>query len=131
MTSGARTLWIFGELSPVPKGLEWDPINAERVLDRAGVVIRTRHQRVTYNPIRMFKLVRAARRLVRLPEGTTLADQMPAELYARYAALRSRHMPDADEDDEDVRPALAAARLYGAALDDTGLTTNSNVGKPD
>ena len=64
-----------------------------------------------------------------LPEGTTLADQMPAELYARYAALRARHMPDADEDDEDVRPALAALRLYGAALDDTGLTTNSNVGK--
>ena len=42
VTSGARTLWIFGELSPVPKGLEWDPINAERVLDRAGGVIQGR-----------------------------------------------------------------------------------------
>ena len=114
----------------MPKGLDWDPRNAERVLDRAGGVINGPGISAwTFNPIRMFRLLRAARRLVRLPEGTTLADQMPAELYARYAALRARHMPDADEDDEDVRPALAALRLYGAALDDTGLTTSSNVGK--
>ena len=130
VTSGARTLWIFGELSPVPKGLDWDPSNAERVLDRAGGVINGPGVSAwTYNPIRMFRVLRAARRLVRLPEGATLAEQMPAELYARYAALRARHMPEADEGDEDVRPALAVVRLYNAALDDTGLTSNSNVGK--
>ena len=130
VTSGNRTLWIFGELSPVPKGLDWDPRNAERVLDRAGGVINGPGVSAwTFNPIRMFRVLRTARRLVRLPEGTTLAEQMPADLYARYAALRARHMPDADEDDEDVRPALAALRLYGAALDDTGLTSSSNVGK--
>lgn len=130
VTSGNRTLWIFGDLSPVPKGLDWDPRNAERVLDRAGGVINGPGVSVwTFNPIRMFRVLRTARRLVRLPEGTTLAEQMPADLYARYAALRARHMPDADKDDEDVRPALAALRLYGAALDDTGLTSSSNVGK--
>jgi hypothetical protein len=63
-----------------------------------------------------------------LPEGTTLAHQMPPELYARYVALRSRHL-DADDVDDDVRPTLAALRLYAAALDDTGLTTGSDVGK--
>jgi uncharacterized protein YbaP (TraB family) len=130
VTSGDRTLWIFGDLSPVPKGLEWDPRNAERVLDRAGGVIGgPRVSAMTLNPIRLFRLYRAARRLVRLPDGTTLADLMPPDLYARYAALRSRHLPDADEDDEDVRPTLAAMRLYAAALDDTGLTTGSDVAK--
>ena len=130
VTSGDRTLWIFGDLSPVPEGLDWDSRNAERVLDRAeGVIGGPRVSAMTLNPIRLFRLYRAARRLVRLPEGTTLADQMPPELYARYAALRSRYLPDADEDDEDVRPTLAALRLYAAALDDTGLTTDSDVGK--
>ena len=106
VTSGERTLWIFGELMPVPKGLDWDPRNAERVLDRAGGVIGgPRVSAMTFNPIRMFRLYRAARRLARLPEGTTLADQMPAELYARYTALRARHLPKDDEDDEDcARP---------------------------
>jgi len=130
VTSGARTLWIFGELTPVPKGLEWDPRNAERVLDRAGGVIGgPRVSAMTLNPIRLFKLFRAARRLVRLPEGTTLADQMPAEIYARYTALRARYLPKVKDDDEDMRPALAALRVYGAALDDAGLTMDSDVGK--
>src|SRR5262245_42732284 len=84
VTSGAHTLWIFGELSPVPKGLDWDPRNAERVLERAGGVIAgPRVSAITLNPIRIFRLIRAARRLARLPEDTTLADQMPADLYAR------------------------------------------------
>jgi uncharacterized protein YbaP (TraB family) len=130
VTSGARTLWIFGELSPVPKGLDWDPRNAERVLERAGVVISSpRVSAMTFNPIRMFRVLRSVRRLSRLPKDTALADQMPAELYERYAALRMRYLPKVEEDDEELRPALAAWRLYGAALDDTGLTGDSGVGK--
>src|SRR5512134_705258 len=130
VSSGERVLFIFGELSPVPKGLDWDPRNAERVLERAGGVIGgPRVSAMTLNPIRLFRLFRAARRLVRLPEGTTLADQMPAELYARYTALRARYLPKMEDDDEDLRPALAALRVYGAALDDAGLTTDSDVGK--
>jgi uncharacterized protein YbaP (TraB family) len=129
VSSGEHVLWIFGELSPVPKGLEWDPRNAERVLERAETVIGApRVSATTLNPIRLFRIFRAARRLARTPDDTTLADQLPPELYARYRALHARHMPD-DDDEEDLRPALAALRLYGAALDDVGLTTDSNVGK--
>jgi uncharacterized protein YbaP (TraB family) len=128
VTSGERDLFIFGELSPVPKGLDWDPRNAERVLERAEAVIGAPRVAVgTFNPIRLFRLLRAARRLARNPEGTTLADQMPPELYARYAALRARHAPRDDENE--LRPAVAALRLYGAALDDAGLTTDSGIGK--
>ena len=39
VASGEHVLWIFGELSPVPKELDWDPRNAERVIDNAAVVI--------------------------------------------------------------------------------------------
>jgi uncharacterized protein YbaP (TraB family) len=130
VSSGDRVLWIFGDLSPVPKGLDWDPRNAERVLDRTDAVIGApRVSATTFNPLRLFRLFRAARRLARNPEGATLADRMPAELYARYTALRTRYLPKQDDDDEDLRPALAALRLYGAALDDVGLTSDSNVGK--
>ena len=129
VASGENVLWIFGDLSPVPKGLDWDPRNAERVIDNAAVVIGApRVSAPTFNPIRLFRLYRGARRLARNPEDSTLADALPRDLYARYAALRSRHLPDDDEDDE-LRPALAALRLYRAALDDVGLTTDSGVGK--
>jgi uncharacterized protein YbaP (TraB family) len=129
VTSGSRTLWIFGDLSPVPKGLDWDPRNAERVLDRAGGVIGApRINMMTLNPIRLFRLFRAARRLSRLPEGTTLADQMPAELYERYTALRARY-PPVVEHDEEQRPVLAVLTLYTDAIIDTGLMGDSGVGK--
>jgi uncharacterized protein YbaP (TraB family) len=128
VASGEHVLWIFGELSPVPKGLDWDPRNAERVLENAEVVIGApRVSAPTFNPIRLFRLYRAARRLARNPDGAGLDDVLPPELYARYSALRARHQPKDDE--EDLRPALAALRLYGAALEDVGLTTDSGVGK--
>jgi uncharacterized protein YbaP (TraB family) len=129
VSSGERVLWIFGELTPVPKGLDWDPRNAERVLERAETVIGApRVSATTLNPIRLFRLFRAARRLARNPDGATLADQLPPELYERYRVLHARHLPD-DDEEEDLRPALAALRLYGAALDDVDLTTDSDVGK--
>ena len=129
VTSGSRTLWIFGELSPAPTGLDWDPRNVERVLDRAGGVIgASRIDIMTLNPIRLFRLFRAARRLSRLPEGTTLADQMPAELYERYTALRARY-PPVVEHDEEQRPVLAVLTLYTDALIDTGLMGASDVDK--
>jgi uncharacterized protein YbaP (TraB family) len=128
VSAGANTLFVFGQLSPLPKGLDWDPRNAERVLERAGAVIGApRVSAATLNPIRLFRLFRAVRRLARTPKGTTLADQLPAELHARYAALHARHSPGDDE--PELRPALAALRLYGAALDDAGLTTDTRVGK--
>ena len=53
---------------------------------------------------------------------------LPPDLYARYDALRRRHMPD-DKRSRGLRPALAVLRLHGAALDDVGLTTDTGVMK--
>ncbi len=129
VSSGERVLWIFGDLTPVPEGLTWDPRNAERIVERADAVIGPMRIRApTYNPIKLFRTLRAVRRLARNPEGSTLVDVLPPDLYARYDALRRRHMPD-DKRSEQLRPALAVLRLHGAALDDVGLTTNTGVMK--
>lgn len=129
VSSGERVLWIFGDLTPVPEGLTWDPRNAERVVERSDAVIGPMRIRApTYNPIKIFRTLRAVRRLARNPEGATLAEVLPPDLYARYDALRRRHMPN-DKRNEQLRPALAVLRLHGAALDDVGLTTNTGVMK--
>ncbi len=128
VTSGERTLWIFGELTPVPKGLDWDPRNAQRVLERADAVIGApRISAPTFNPFRVFRLLRDVRRLSRLGDGTTLADVLPPDLNARYAVLRARYLTN-DKRGDDLRPALAVLRLYSAALGDVGLTMDSHVG---
>jgi hypothetical protein len=128
VSSGDRVLWIFGELSPVPKGLEWDPRNAERVLDRADAVIGPpRVSAPTYNPFKLFRLFREAKRLSRNEGDATLSESLPPELNTRYQALRTRYMPD-EKPNEELRPALAVLRLYSAALDDVGLTTDNKIG---
>jgi hypothetical protein len=116
VTSEGRVLWIFGELSPVPKGLDWDDRNARRVIERADAAIAApRVKATTWNPLRLFRLFRDARRLSRLDGKETLAD-----------VLQARHL-DPGERDERVRPAVAALRLYAAALEDIGLTTDTNI----
>ena len=129
VSSGDNALWIFGDLTPVPKGLSWDPRNAERIVERADGVIRPmRITAPTYNPLKIFRALRTARRLSRNPDDAPLADVLPPDLYARYDALRQRHMPKDTRGDK-LRPALAALRLHGAALDDVGLTTDTGVMK--
>jgi hypothetical protein len=64
VSSGERTLWIFGDLTPVPKGLTWDPRNAERIVERADAVIGPMRIRApTYNPIKIFRALLAVLRL--------------------------------------------------------------------
>ena len=129
VSSGERSLFIFGDLTPVPKGLTWDPRNAERIVKRADAVIGPMRIRApTYNPFKIVRALRAARRLSRNPEGSKLADVLPPDLYARFDALRQRHMPG-DERSDQLRPALAALRLHSAALDDVGLTLDTGVMK--
>jgi uncharacterized protein YbaP (TraB family) len=128
VTAGAHSLWIFGSLSPLPKGLVWDSDNVERLIERSQTVIGPmRISAFTLNPFKVIGLIRQARRLSKNPDDAELADMLPPELYARYRALHERYTPR-DKKSDEMRPTLAALRLYGAALDDAGLTNDEQVG---
>ncbi|HLF10048.1 MAG TPA: TraB/GumN family protein, partial [Gammaproteobacteria bacterium] len=124
VSSGAHVLWIFGNLTPLPKGLSWDSRNVERVIERAQAVIgEVEFSAPEYNPIKIIRLLRQARRLSRNADGAALVEVLPPDLYARYAALHARYTPR-DRSSAKLRPAVAVQRLYDAALDDAGLTTD-------
>jgi TraB/PrgY/gumN family len=124
VSSGTHALWIFGNLTPLPEGLSWDPRNVERVIERAQAVIgEVEFSAPTYNPFKIIGLVRQARRLSRNADGAALVDVLPPDLNARYRALHARYTPR-DRGSEKLRPALAVLRIYDAALDDAGLTTD-------
>ena len=57
VSAGEHALFVFGDLSPVPKGLDWDPRNAQRAIAAADTVISApRVSAGTFNPIRLFRL---------------------------------------------------------------------------
>jgi uncharacterized protein YbaP (TraB family) len=125
---GVNELWIFGTLNTIPQDMTWGSLAAERVIDRAEeVLLQPGVNAWTYNPFRYLGLYRRVRKLRRNEGDGVLAEVLPPELYERYAVLRDRYSTGRDV--ERRRPAVAAARLYAAALDAAGLTSGRDLQK--
>ncbi|MET0807933.1 MAG: TraB/GumN family protein, partial [Pseudoxanthomonas sp.] len=73
-------------------------------------------------------LVPSALKAARDPDGRTLREVLPPDLYARWAQLKQRHI-GRDGGIEKDRPLVAATQLYAAALKDVGLGRSSPVSK--
>lgn len=131
VSNGAHDLWIFGTLYVVPKDMTWDSANVERVIGAADALLLPPGVSVRPpNPLKIIGYYRQGRRLSRNAEDATLADVLPADLYRRYAALRDQYLSDEDVDKlERQRPVIVSLRLYGAALDATGLTSGEDIQK--
>ena len=120
---GGNSLWIFGTVSPIPKGLEWHSPQAELALARSKQIIGAPNVGVTVGMGGMFRAAFAMPTLLkarRNPDGKTLREVLPSELYARWSQLRRQYLPK-DEDIDEFRPAYAAGKLYSAALERAGL----------
>lgn len=126
---GDHTLWIFGTVSPIPKGLEWYSPQAEHALARSTQVIGAPGVAVSVGMGGMFRAAFAMPTLLkarRNPDGRTLREVLPAPLYARWAQLRREYLPKND-DVEEFRPSYAASMLYSAALERAGLVAAGAV----
>jgi len=128
VSRGVNELWIFGTLSTIPQDMTWGSLVAERVIDRAEEVLLPPGVNAwTYNPLRYVGLYRRVRKLSRNEGDGVLAEVLPPELYERYTVLRDRY--SAGRDVERRRPAVAAARLFAAALDAVDLTSGRGLQK--
>jgi hypothetical protein len=129
VNNGANELWIFATLDTIPKDMTWDSANVERVVgDAQELLLPPGASARAPNPFKIIGIYRQARRLSRNPDDALLADVVPSDLYARYAVLRDKYLPNEDKL-ERQRPAIVAVRLYAEALDATGLTYGGDIQK--
>lgn len=120
VVNGTHELWIFGTLSVIPKDVTWGSVIVERVIARADeMLLPLGVDAAARNPFRYVSLFFRARKLTRNENGAPLKDVLPADLYARYAAIRDRYGGPRSLEQE--RPAVVAARLYARAIDASGL----------
>ena len=127
VTRGEHVLWIFGNLTPLPKRMTWGSQTVEAAIARSAEVIAEPSLRVReYNPIKLIKLFRQAKRLTKNADDATLAVVLAPDLYARYAALKERYAPR-DRDMDELRPGIVAGMLFRRAIDDAGLAINRQV----
>ncbi|NYZ62707.1 TraB/GumN family protein [Luteimonas deserti] len=119
---GENTLYILGRQSPLPKGISWRSEEVREVLAEAGVVLGPPGMRVGagIGIFRGLTMLPAAMRASRNPDGATLDELLPADVYQRWSVLKARYI-GRDRGIERKRPAIAVYELYRAALEANGL----------
>jgi uncharacterized protein YbaP (TraB family) len=127
MTRGDHVVWILGTLETLPKKLQWDSREVEKVLNEAQEIVPddyTIDAKIGF--FGAIGLILQYRRIQVLKDGKTLQQVLPPDLYARFSALRQRygHGP---KDMERMQPLLAADRLKDEALGKSGLVRTSEV----
>lgn len=114
-------MWIMGVQSPAPKGLKWDSSDVMKVIASADAVVPMRWE---FDPgIGVFKgigLLLRARKITKNDDGAKLQTLVPADLYARFSALRRQFGADRHEWEE-FRPAYAGFKLAEQAFDKNKL----------
>jgi uncharacterized protein YbaP (TraB family) len=126
VSRGDHVLWILGTLSPVPREMTWRSREVEATIARADEVIL--HESVSVK-LGLFSTLRHMRSLLRArfnPDGATLADVVPADLYTRWSVLQKQYLAK-DGEVSKLRPMFAATTLFARALERTGLTEKDEV----
>jgi hypothetical protein len=119
VSKGDHDLWIFGTLAPLPKRMVWDAADIENHIGQSQAVIAPPRIDPHVGFFRGLTLLPALLRARHNPDGRTLEQVVPHDLYMRWLGLRVKYLGNAS--DEKLRPMLAALDLADKALDQEGL----------
>jgi len=120
VSNGEHELWILGTLEPLPKHMTWRAREAEAALARSQALLAPPRVSVSVGFFKGLAALPALLRARQNPGGQTLKDVLPADLFARWLALKEEFL-DEDDDFERLRPSAAAYELYRRAIDRSGL----------
>jgi len=122
---GDHIMWIVGTLSPLPKHAQWQWTKLEQALSRSSELLEAPSARLRMPPSLFSRL--ALQPSAKLnPGGATLQRLLPADMYARWLALRHQYLGD-DDALEYMRPIIVAQQLYEKALAADDLTNEIDV----
>jgi hypothetical protein len=125
VSKGTHDLWILATLRPLPKNMTWRSQVVEQRIASCQVLISPPQVDADIGFFRSLTLIPSLLRARKSPDGRTLEQLLPHDLYIRWLALRVKYLGSGD--DERKRPMLAALELYERALDQSGLTSNETV----
>ncbi len=115
-----HVLWILGSYGPLPKKMSWRSAELEAALAASQAVIAPVSMRASVGALGGVTLLPSLVGVRRNPDGASLEDVVPPELYARWRPLKERYI-GRDGDVEKWRPIFAAQELYERALRKSGL----------
>ncbi len=120
-------LWILATLEPLPKEMIWRSEIVEARIAKSQVVLAPPDVSADIGFFRALTLIPSLLRARKSPDGKTLEQSLPHDLYIRWLALRVKYL--GTHADEHLRPEVAAFDLYSHAIDQSGLTSDDTVWK--
>jgi uncharacterized protein YbaP (TraB family) len=122
---GDAHVWILGSLMPLPRGITWRSHQVEGVLSHTDRVLVQKPFEISVP--RILWVLITDRKLLLVTGGKRLKDVLQAELYQRFARLRTFYSDD-DSKWEHYRPIVAAAFLEREAFHRVGLSVRLDLG---
>jgi uncharacterized protein YbaP (TraB family) len=127
VSKDGHDLWVLGTLEPLPKGLVWDAGSVEQRIAHSQEVLSPPQVDPHIGFFRGLVLLPSLLRARHNPDGRTLEQVLPHDLYVRWLGMRVKYLGSTS--DETMRPMVAAFDLYVHALDAAGLTTDTDIWK--
>lgn len=129
VSKDGHTLWIMGTLDPIPAKMTWRPRQVEEVISLSGEILGNSMATASI-PGGMFGVLRLAPAALRLrhnPDGATLREVLPPEVYARWHAAHRRAFGKDPDPKERARPFYAADLLLDRTMEKSGLSGRNVV----
>lgn len=129
VTNGDHVLWILGVVPTLPAGIEWRSAQVARTIAGSQTVLTVPEVKlkVDTNWFGKLFLLLPVYHAQRNPDGKTLRDVLPPELYARWEMSKRRYFGD-DDGIERYKPIIAAIKLIKKALKENGLRGDGEIG---
>lgn len=123
---GDHTLYILGTVQPLPKKMTWRSRSVESVIAQSQEVLTNTDVEADIGFFKGLMLAPSIVGIRKSPEGKTLQQVLPADLYARWITLKTRYM-GRDAGIEKWRPIFAAQELYSKAIEKSELSYSNVV----
>jgi len=127
VSRNGHVLWVLGTVSPLPKRMVWQTQDIQSLLQQTQEVIPAWPSvGIGFHPFTALRLLALWRKAQTNPDHQPLGAVLPPPLYARFTTLKLRFDPN-DRRIEQLRPILAARRLYDKALASSDLTPRNDI----
>ena len=127
VSKDGHVLWLLGTVEPLPKRMVWQTADIQGLLRNTQEVIPAWPSvGIGFHPFTALRLYALWRKAQTNPDHQSLQAVLPPTLYARFSQLKVRFAPH-DRRIEQLRPILAARRLYDDALSASDLTPHNDI----
>ena len=130
VSKDGHVMWVLGITSSLPKGMQWESYKVERLVASSQSVLKPPSMTIGAKVgfWGRLSLIPSLIGWKKLPDGKTLQQVLPPDLYSRWLVQKSKYLGNSRDVDR-LRPIFASRKLYSAAMRQSGLTDDQVVEK--